>query len=360
MPPSLLTLQGSVLKPRKWMAKISLALLFSAVLCAGVFAAMDAVIPGMEKASEARKKAVREQWARDSVRQQEEVGRQRFEKRMQYKNSLIEGMRMEAAARNAMIAREIESDRLATQESRNNTSQALYFIACIGILLGGTFLLRHQITSLDCWIPLEEWLPSTRPEPENPANRGARLKRMAPVRLSAPPPVQSTQRAIQESPSNAPVSPTQTDHPGPEESLHPHLRSTPGKADESSIHILSQTGPVDMETLLACANGDVQNMSEMALLYLEQTCARIDKIKAALTEGSRSKAIGLVKMSASASEFCGMKSIRTTFEKLQLSIQTSAIPDALAMVDPVSTECDRVRSYLQTHLPIKGKIESTH
>jgi len=353
---SVFTIQATTLKPRKWKVEITLALLFATVLLTGLFAAMDTVIPGMEKASEAQKKAVRDQRARDSVRQQEEMGRQRFETRMRYKSRLVEGMRIEAVARKAMIAREIELNKLAVQESHNNASKALRFIACMGMLSSGAFLFRRQISSLDWLIALEEWFSSTHSEQENPAKRFAWLERKAEVQMPSSSSVQRDPSASQASDSNTLGFPAQTHHPELEEFLNPLLPSTHGKAGESSILISIQTGPVDMEALLACANGDVQKMSGMAMIYLEQTRTRIDKIIAALTKGSRSEAIRWVKLSASASEFCGMKSMRMAFEKLLVSIQTEAIPDALGKVDSVNTECDQVRGYLLEHLSTKEKV----
>ncbi len=350
-------MQDTTLRTRKSMALISLVLLFATVFFASLFAAMDTVIPGMEQASPAQKKAIQDQRARDSIRQQEEMGRQRLQMRMQYKSRLVEGLRIEAVARKNAIERESELEKLAIQESHNRSSKALRFIFCMGMLSTGAFLFRHRISSLGCPVALQEWFSSMGPQPDKPAKRAPRLERMPPVQGPSSTAVQSAACVSQASDSNTPDSSTQTGRPVSEVPPDPLSHLPPGIPDELRALFLDKTGPVDMQALLACANGDAQHMHEMALLYLEQTRMRIDEIKAALTEGSRSKAVGWVKMGASVSEFCGMKSIGMAFEKLQNLIQTHATADALASVDSVSAECDQVRSYLQTHLSSMEKSD---
>jgi ubiquitin len=339
------------------MLLISLALLFTTVLFTGLFAAMDTVIPGMDQASAAQKKAIQDQRARDSVRQQEEMGRQRFQMRMQYKSRLVEGMRIEAVARKNAIEREGELEELAIQESHKHAGRALRFIFCMGMLSTGAFLFRHQISSLDWLVALQDWFSSVGPQPESPARRAARLERKPPIQVPASTALPGADCASQASDSNTPGSPTQTDHPVSEVSPDPLSRFTPPIPDELRALFLDKTGPVDMEALLTCANGDVHHMHGMALLYLEQTRMRIDMIKAALTEDSRSKAVGWVKMGVSVSEFCGMKSIKMAFENLQISIQTDAIANALPKADSVVAECEQVRAYLQTHLSSMEKSD---
>lgn len=343
----------SVIAIRKRLPGFSFAILLSTTLLPGVFGAMDAVIPGMENASEARQKAIRDQQARDSVRQQEEVGRQRFELRMQYKSRLNEGMRMEAAARKDAIAKEIEMERLAIQDSRNNTGKALRFFACMGVLSSGAFLFRRQISSIGWVTALEEWFSSPRPEPEDPAKRIARLERLAAMPLVASGSSQGTESVHEDGKTHSSSSSSVTDKSESKDFRHLLLRSGVAKTVDSNV-----TAPVDMQELLACANGDVQNMSEMAVLYLEQTRSRIDKIRTALSNGSSMEAMRFAKMSASASELCGMKSIGMTFERLQDTIQKDAIAEALAMVESVENEYSRVSEFLQNHPSLRDKFKS--
>jgi CheY-like chemotaxis protein/HPt (histidine-containing phosphotransfer) domain-containing protein len=131
-------------------------------------------------------------------------------------------------------------------------------------------------------------------------------------------------------------------------------------ADEATPEALNGSGsepeeaplapPVDMERLLDFANGDPENLRELAELYIQQTSGQMDQLSTAVKTGAGADVRRLAHSCAGASSTCGMTVISPMLRELEQQGLEGLTPDSPALYRQVEQEFHRVREFLEEYM----------
>jgi CheY-like chemotaxis protein/HPt (histidine-containing phosphotransfer) domain-containing protein len=122
--------------------------------------------------------------------------------------------------------------------------------------------------------------------------------------------------------------------------------------------------PVDMDRLLDFANGNPENLRELAELYIQQTSGQIEQLVAGVKARAGEDVRRLAHSCAGASSTCGMTTIGPVLRELERQGHEGLEPDAPELAGKVQQEFDRIREFLEdyvrTQLPppplVKAKV----
>lgn len=106
-------------------------------------AAIDPLPPHIEAASEEVRNAYIERLAQESLKEKLEVGKERYDSRMQFKSETVEHMRAEAQERIKIIRAERENLENAESQKPSVGGNKLIYFAC-AILLAGMLYFRNR------------------------------------------------------------------------------------------------------------------------------------------------------------------------------------------------------------------------
>src|SRR5262249_48167138 len=90
-----------------------------------------------------------------------------------------------------------------------------------------------------------------------------------------------------------------------------------GEGGETWAEPAQQPPPVDMERLLDFANGNPDNLRELAELYMQQTSRQVEQLTAAVKNGAAEEVRRLAHSCAGASSTCGMTVISPLLRELE-------------------------------------------
>lgn len=106
-------------------------------------AAIDPLPPHIEASSEEVRNAYIERMAQESLKEKLEVGKERYDSRMQFKNETVQHMRSEAEERIKIIRADRDSiENSEIQQSSGSGNTFIYF-TCV-ILLAGMLYFRNR------------------------------------------------------------------------------------------------------------------------------------------------------------------------------------------------------------------------
>jgi hypothetical protein len=106
-------------------------------------AAIDPLPPHIEAASEEVRNAYIERLAQESLKEKLEVGKERYDSRMQFKSETVEHMRAEAQERIKVIRAERENlENAESQKPGIGGNKFVYFVCAI--LLAGMLYFRNR------------------------------------------------------------------------------------------------------------------------------------------------------------------------------------------------------------------------
>jgi CheY-like chemotaxis protein/HPt (histidine-containing phosphotransfer) domain-containing protein len=124
-----------------------------------------------------------------------------------------------------------------------------------------------------------------------------------------------------------------------------------GQAGESN----GEPPPVDMERLLDFANGNPDNLRELAELYVQQTSRQVEELSTAVKAGAAEDVRRLAHSCAGASSTCGMTTIGPLLRELERQGRDGLESNAPELAARVEREFERIRiflgDYMQKHLP---------
>jgi len=105
--------------------------------------------------------------------------------------------------------------------------------------------------------------------------------------------------------------------------------------------------PVDMERLSELAGDDESGIRDLATLYLTQTTAQMDELKAAIQSGAVKEVERIAHKSAGASATCGMNAIVPFLRELERQGREAALSGADALFAQAAKELERIRAFLK-------------
>ena len=120
------------------------------------------------------------------------------------------------------------------------------------------------------------------------------------------------------------------------------LASTPAPQPETPC--------VDMERLLDFANGDVENLRELAELYLQQTEKQVSQLTAAVEAKAADEVKRLAHSCAGASSTCGMTGITPILRELERQGFEGLEASAPQLAADTRREFDRINTFLTDYL----------
>jgi hypothetical protein len=116
------------------------------ILMVPTIEAIDPLPPHIEAASEEVRNAYIERLAQDSLKEKLEVGKERYDSRMQFKSETVQHMRSEAEERIKIIRADRESiENSEIQQSSGSGNTFIYFMCAI--LLAGMLYFRNRANS---------------------------------------------------------------------------------------------------------------------------------------------------------------------------------------------------------------------
>src|SRR5581483_6086567 len=108
--------------------------------------------------------------------------------------------------------------------------------------------------------------------------------------------------------------------------------------------------PVDMERLLDFANGNPENLRELAELYLQQTSRQVEQLSAAVKAAAAEDVRRLAHSCAGASSTCGMTTISPILRELEHQAVEGLKPSSHDLARRIEAEFDRIRKFLEDYL----------
>jgi CheY-like chemotaxis protein len=132
-------------------------------------------------------------------------------------------------------------------------------------------------------------------------------------------------------------------------------RAAASQAEEAPAAAAQTTPPdaapgVDMERLLDFANGELENLRELAELYMQQTLQQLNKIDAAIETRAADEVKRLAHSCAGASSTCGMTSITPILRELERQGNEGLQPNAAQLAADARREYDRIKVFLTDYL----------
>ncbi len=115
--------------------------------------------------------------------------------------------------------------------------------------------------------------------------------------------------------------------------------------------------PVDMERLLDFANGNPDNLRELAELYLQQTSRQIEQLCAAVEAKAAEEVRRLAHSCAGASSTCGMTAIGPLLRELERQGDEGLLPSAPEFAQKASREFERIQQFLNDYLASQPAAE---
>ena len=113
------------------------------ILMVPTIEAVDPLPPHIEAASEEVRNAYIERLAQDSLKEKLEVGKERYDSRMQFKSETVQHMREEAQERIKIIRNERESLKDAESQKPSGAVNRFIYFTC-AILLAGMLYFRNR------------------------------------------------------------------------------------------------------------------------------------------------------------------------------------------------------------------------
>jgi HPt (histidine-containing phosphotransfer) domain-containing protein len=108
--------------------------------------------------------------------------------------------------------------------------------------------------------------------------------------------------------------------------------------------------PVDMDRLLDFANGNPENLRELAELYIQQTSGQIEQLLAAVNSEAGGDVRRLAHSCAGASSTCGMMVIGPLLRELERQGLEGLEADASELAGKIEREFDRIREFLEDYM----------
>jgi CheY-like chemotaxis protein len=120
--------------------------------------------------------------------------------------------------------------------------------------------------------------------------------------------------------------------------------------EDGSLDLAAQAPPVDMERLLDFANGNPDNLRELAELYLQQTSGQVEQLLAAVKAGAAEEVRRLAHSCAGASSTCGMTTIGPLLRELERQGHEGLLANAPEIALNVQKEFQRIQKFLEDYL----------
>ncbi|MDB6111858.1 MAG: multi-sensor hybrid histidine kinase, partial [Pedosphaera sp.] len=127
------------------------------------------------------------------------------------------------------------------------------------------------------------------------------------------------------------------------------LNSSPEEPEAGDLELAAQP-PVDMERLLDFANGNPENLRELAELYLQQTSGQVEQLTAAVKVGAAEEVRRLAHSCAGASSTCGMTAIGPLLRELERQGHEGLLSNAPELALSVEREFARIQKFLEDYL----------
>jgi CheY-like chemotaxis protein len=108
--------------------------------------------------------------------------------------------------------------------------------------------------------------------------------------------------------------------------------------------------PVDMERLNEFTEGNPDNLTELATLYVKQTAEQIEQLQTAVKTSDAAGVRRIAHSCAGASATCGMKRIVPLLRELEAQGEAGKLTNAAELFTQVATEFDLIRTTLAPYL----------
>jgi CheY-like chemotaxis protein/HPt (histidine-containing phosphotransfer) domain-containing protein len=123
-------------------------------------------------------------------------------------------------------------------------------------------------------------------------------------------------------------------------------RSSPATAAPKN----SDGGPVEIERILDFADGNPDNVKELAALYLKQTGGQFEQLEAAIQSGNAEEVRRLAHSCAGASATCGMRRLVPLLRTMERQAHGGNLSEAPELFRQSVAEFENIRIFLQEYL----------
>ena len=103
---------------------------------------------------------------------------------------------------------------------------------------------------------------------------------------------------------------------------------------------------VDLPRLLEFADGNMENLRELATLFVRQTTEQLTQLAAAVEAGNAPEIRRLAHSCAGASATCGMRRLAPLLRRLEHLAEAGDLKDAPALADEAQNEFEAIREFL--------------
>jgi len=118
----------------------------------------------------------------------------------------------------------------------------------------------------------------------------------------------------------------------------------------STEYIMNDKPPVDMERLNEFTEGNPENLTELATLYVKQTTQQLEQLDAAVKAGDAAAVKRLAHSCAGASATCGMQRIVQPLRELERQGAENQLTTAAELFTQVTQEFDLICQTLAPYL----------